>query len=229
MDGSWYHYTLYNGGMIRRLRAKSLPMSDDVIARLNLMASTDGAVAKGTVKRGKYPEFVSRWTSEHEEYESLLEAPTPSLDTGVPEGISSVERIRVIKPAEIGTDAYNGGLEDELEAAAPEIPTIVSYETVAAEEEARSRNWVVPGDHSQSGESYEVAEDDNMLAEHIVTEIESQNGFIPESEESNYSAQDLSAEDSDIVYSEGKNMEVGEIKPDRAETNFQMELRSSRT
>ena len=79
MEGSWYHYTLYNGGIIRRLRAKSLPMLDDVIARLNLMASTDGAVAKGTVKRGKCPEFVSRWTSEHEEYESLLEAPTPSL------------------------------------------------------------------------------------------------------------------------------------------------------
>ena len=107
MDGSWYHYTLYNGGIIRRLRAKSLPMSDDVIARLNLMASTDGAVAKGTVKRGKYPEFVNRWTSEHVEYESMLEAPTPSLDMGVPEGISSVERIRVIKPAEIGTDVYN--------------------------------------------------------------------------------------------------------------------------
>ena len=87
---------------------------------------------------------------------------------GVPEGISSVERIRVIKPAEIGTDAYNGGLEDELEAATPEIPIIVSYETVAAEEEARSRNWVVLGNHSQSGESYEVAEDNNMLAEHIV-------------------------------------------------------------
>jgi hypothetical protein len=111
---------------------------------------------------------------------------------------------------------------------APEIPITVSYETVAAEEEARSRNWVVPGDHSESGASYEVAEVDSMLAEHIVNEIESQNGFIPESEESSYLAQDVSAEDSDIVYSEGKNMEIEEIKPDRAGTNFHMELRSSR-
>jgi hypothetical protein len=51
---------------------------------------------------------------------------------------------------------------------------------------------------------------------------------VAESEESSYLAQDLSAEDSDIVYSEGKNMEVEEIKPDRAETSFHMELRSSR-
>ena len=121
-------------------------MQDDGIARLNFMASTYGDMVKGTVKRGKYPEFVSRWTSEHDVYESLLEeAPTPSIDIGVPEGISAVERIRVINPAAIGTDAYTGGIQDELEAAAPEIPDIVSYATAAAEEEARGRYWVVQG------------------------------------------------------------------------------------
>ena len=115
-------------------------MQDDGIARLNLMASTYGAVAKGTVKRGKYPEFVSRWTSEHDVYESLLEeAPTPSLDMGVPEGISAVERIRAINPAAIGRYAYIGGPEDELETAATEIPDIVSYATAAAEVEARGK------------------------------------------------------------------------------------------
>ena len=228
MDGSWYYYTLDNGGIIRRLRAKQLPMPEDVIARLNLMANTDGAMAKGTAKRGKYPEFVSRWTSENDEYESLLETHTSSQNTGFPEGISSVERIRVIQPAEIGMDAYAGGLEEELEVATPEIPTIVSYETVAAEEEARSRNWVVPGGQIETGDSNEVAEDDNMLAEHIVNEIESQSGFNTQPEESSYSAQDLSEGDSDIGVSGGENIEIEEIASDPPQTSFHMKLRSQR-
>ena len=148
---------------------------------------------------------------------------------GVPEGISTVERIRVINPAAIGRDAYTCGIQDELEAAAPEVPTIVSYETVAAEVEARCKNWVVPGGQSESGGSYEVAEDDNMLAEHIVNELESQNGFNTESEESSYPAQDLSEGDSDIVGSGGENIEVAEIKSDRPETGFHMKPRSKRT
>ena len=87
---------------------------------------------------------------------------------------------------------------------------------------------MVPEEHSESGASYEVAEDDNMLAEHIVTEIESQNGFMPEPEESSYSAQDLSEGDSDIAGSGGENIEVAEIESDRPETNFHMKLRSNR-
>jgi hypothetical protein len=135
-----------------------------------------------------------------------------------------VKRICVINPTAIGTDANNGGLEDELEAAAPEMPTIVTYETVAAEEEARSRDWVVPVDRTESGESYEVADDDNTLAEHIVNEIESQNRFIPESGEVSYSAQDLGEGVGHIADSGGENIDVAEIASDRPETNFHMKL-----
>jgi hypothetical protein len=68
-----------------------------------------------------------------------------------------------------------------------------------------------------------------MLAEHIVTEIESQNGFMPEPEESSYSAQDLSEGDSDIAGSVGENIEVAEIVSDRPETSFHMKFKSKRT
>ena len=132
MDGSWYYYTLSNGGIVRRLRAKSLPMTDDVISRLNFMANADSGIAKGIIKRGRYTEFVSRWTSEQNEYESMVDVRTPSEDLGVPEGISAAERIRVINPAAIGTDTYTGGINEELEAAAPEGPKILPYDTVAA-------------------------------------------------------------------------------------------------
>ena len=57
MDGSWYYYTLSNGGIVRRLRVKSLPMPDDVISRLNFMANADSGVAKGIIKRGRYPDL----------------------------------------------------------------------------------------------------------------------------------------------------------------------------
>jgi hypothetical protein len=62
----------------------------------------------------------------------MVDVRTPSEDLGVPEGISAAERIRVINPAAIGTDTHTGGINEELEAAAPEGPKILPYDTVAA-------------------------------------------------------------------------------------------------
>jgi hypothetical protein len=68
MDGSWYYFTLDNGGIVRRFRAKALPMPDEVIARLDLITRSDGDPDKpSTSKKGKYSIFKSRWNYEQED------------------------------------------------------------------------------------------------------------------------------------------------------------------
>ena len=60
-DGSWFYFTLDNGGIISRRRVSSLPMPEEVISRLNQLAEIDKGVNASNSRRARNRNGRNAW------------------------------------------------------------------------------------------------------------------------------------------------------------------------
>ena len=159
-DNSWYYLTLDNEGLVRRVRATSLPMPDEVIKRLNDLAERDNAEMKRS-GRSKIKNMRNAW--EITNYEADYSAEDDVVDDG------AVVADTVVEMNEPTWDIYNGDIESELEAADTEVSDIGASQSTA--EVVQQQQALVEPTVDTSNGSQEN-EHDEILANNIADVIE---------------------------------------------------------
>lgn len=145
-DGSWIYMTLDNGALVRRRRARALPMPDEVKLHLDKMAMKEDSSADLNKTRLGQSSYRSEIQGITDTDDGIIDS-----ETEVNTDLMSFSQDYFERPAD---NIYSGELDEEIESAEPEnIPT---------------------EDHSRlsSKISYDHTDNDDMIQEESTISIE---------------------------------------------------------